>query len=177
METKQQFLLRHSDFNKNSRIWIYQANRTISDNEISTIEEELKPFVKTWAHHGQNLKASYAILYKLFVVFVVDETNAEVGGCGIDSSVHLIQKISSELNIEFFDRLAIAFFNENNEVECYLKNKFSELVQLESFNENTLVFNNQVKTIEEIDLNWIISFKESWHNNFFSKSDNFNLIL
>lgn len=177
METKEQFISRLSDYNNNSRVWIYQADKLLSEDEIQKLDKKLGTFVKYWAHHGMQLKANYGILYNLFVVFVVDESHAEVGGCGIDSSVHLVQKISKEMNLEFFDRLAIAFFDENEKVECYLKNKFSKFVDSDKFNNEMLVFNNQVKTLQMLNKNWIISFKNSWHNNFFSKSDSFNLSL
>jgi len=122
------------------------------------------------------LKADFGVLYNLFIVFVVDESHAEVGGCGIDSSVHLVQKICSEMNLEFFDRLAVAFFKDDN-IECYFKNKFSKFVETKEFSEDILVFNNQVKTIKEMETNWIIAFKDSWHNIFFSKADSFKLSL
>ena len=177
METKEQFLERLSDFSNDSKVWIYQADKKLSDSEVNKIGEYLRPFVDSWAHHGMKLKADFGVLYNLFIIFVVDESHAEVGGCGIDSSVHLVQKICSEMDLEFFDRLAVAFFNNENNVECYFKNKFAKFVNTNDFNRNTLVFNNQVKTLEGIKNNWIIPFNESWQNNFFSKSDSFNLSL
>ncbi len=173
---KQLLLDTLKDYNPNSRIWIYQADKILSNGEVDKIESHIKPFAATWNHHGQNLKSYAAVLYNLFIVFVVDETNAEVGGCGIDGSVHLVQKISSEMNIDFFNRLAVSYF-KNEEVLCADKNSFVEIVSKADFSEETLVFNNQVKTLKELDNNWIVAFKNSWHQNFFSVADGFNLSL
>ncbi|MDZ7936147.1 MAG: hypothetical protein U5M51_14510 [Emticicia sp.] len=40
------------DFDKipqDARIWVYQANRQLTDNEANTIESYLKPAVNQWA--------------------------------------------------------------------------------------------------------------------------------
>lgn len=173
---KQQLLENLKDYNSSSRIWIYQADKVMSKGEVDIIESHIKPFATTWNHHGENLKSYAAVLYNIFIVFIVDETNAEVGGCGIDSSVHLVQKISKEMNIDFFNRLAVSYF-QDEKVLCATKNSFTEIVQKADFSEDTLVFNNQVKTLQELDINWIVAFKNSWHQNFFSVEDSFDLSL
>lgn len=173
----EQFTQKVANYNENSRVWIYQADRILTDAEIAKIEAEMNPFVASWAHHGKDLKSNYGVLYNLFLVYVVDETVAEVGGCGIDSSVHLMQKLSKELNVDFFNRLAISFFNADK-VECIDKDCFSELVNTDKgWTEENLVFNNQVKTLGDLKSSWIIPFKDSWHKNFFATKDSFNLSL
>jgi hypothetical protein len=174
---KDQLLERLSDYNPNSRVWIYQADRKLTTGEIDIIDSHIQPFAKTWAHHGKDLKSYAGILYDLFIVFVVDETTAEVGGCGIDGSVHLVQKISAEMNIDFFNRFAVSFFN-GDKVECLTKEYFTELVTTDkNWTDKTLVFNNQINTLATLNTNWIIPFKDSWHKNFFSKADSFDLTL
>lgn len=175
--TKEQLTKTLADYNPNSRVWIYQADKTLSNGEVDIIDSHIQPFAKTWNHHGQNLKSYAGVLYNMFIIFVVDETNAEVGGCGIDSSVHLVQKISSEMNIEFFNRLAVSFFDKENKVQCFSKNEFTTLVNEDVFSKETLVFNNQVKTLDALNNNWIVPFKDSWHNNFFSTTNSFDLSL
>jgi hypothetical protein len=173
----QQFTQKLTNYNEHSRVWIYQADSILTDNEVAKIEAEMNPFVTSWAHHGQPLKANFGVLYHLFIVIVVDETVAEVGGCGIDSSVHIVQKISKDLAIDFFDRLAIAFFNKEK-VECIDKTCFAELIANdENWQSTNLVFNNQVKTLGELKTNWIIPFKNSWHNSFFTNNTPFHLSL
>lgn len=174
---KEQFSQKLAHFDDNARIWIYQAERLLSKEEVQQIETDLEPFVAQWAHHGKQLKASSAVLYNLFIVLVVDESVAEVGGCGIDSSVHLVQKIGKNLQVDFFNRLAIAFFN-GEKIECVNKNCFSELVNTDpNWSNDTLVFNNQIKTLADLKNQWIIPFKDSWHKNFFSQKDSFDLSL
>lgn len=173
----QKFTQNLSNYKDSSRVWIYQADRILTDEEVSKIKAEMNPFVASWAHHGQNLKSNYGVLYNLFIVYVVDETVAEVGGCGLDSSVHLVQKLAKDLNVDFFNRLAISFFNADK-IECIDKDCFSELVNEDkNWSEENLVFNNQVKNLGELKANWVIPFKNSWHKDFFATKDSFNLSL
>lgn len=173
----QQFTQKLTNYNESSRVWIYQADRILTNEEVSKIEAEMIPFVSTWAYHGTKLKSDFGILYNLFLIFVVDETVSEVAGCGLDSSVHLVQKISKQLDIDFFNRLAVSFIN-NDKVVCADKDSFSEMISNNNnWTEDNLVFNNQVKTLGELKTNWIIPFKNSWHKNFFATKDSFNLSL
>ena len=173
----QKFTDKIINFNDKSRVWIYQADRILTDNEVNSIAQELKPFISSWAHHGLPLKADFGVLYNLFIVFVVDETIADVGGCGIDKSVHIIQKITRDLKVDFFNRLAIAYFNEEK-IACIDKDSFSELINTDQgWTEENLVFNNQINTLAALKNNWIIPFKNSWHKDFFETKDSFNLSL
>lgn len=172
----QQFTQKVSDYNENSRVWIYQADRILTNEEVGKIETVLTPFAASWAYHGERLKSNYGVLYNLFVIYVVDETVAEVAGCGLDSSVHVIQKLSKELNVDFFNRLAISFFN-GDKIECIDKDCFSELIDTENWKDDNLVFNNQVNTLGKLKTNWIVPFEESWHKNFFATKDSFNFSL
>ena len=46
-----------------SKIWIYQANRKLSDIEVSEIEVATKVFVENWTAHEKPLEASFIIKY------------------------------------------------------------------------------------------------------------------
>src|SRR5690606_27168947 len=91
------------------RVWIYQSNRFLQQDEIRKIEQILQEFVTQWTAHGNQLAGSFEIRYDLFIVLMVDEEQAMVTGCSIDKSVHLLKKIEQALGISLFDRLQIAF--------------------------------------------------------------------
>ena len=56
----------------NARVWIYQANREFTENEIHEISKKAEDFIETWTRHGEDLKASYEIKYQQFLVLAVD---------------------------------------------------------------------------------------------------------
>ena len=57
------------DFNtlpEHSRVWIYQANRSFSEEELTEIKQQLDTFITNWTAHGSELNACYDIKYKRF---------------------------------------------------------------------------------------------------------------
>ena len=60
-----------TDFNSlpdNSRIWIYQSNRKLSEEEVAQITLKTTNFLKKWTAHGANLEAGFEIKYNRFIV-------------------------------------------------------------------------------------------------------------
>ena len=51
---------------EDSRVWIYQSNRSFTDEELVEIKQKLDEFLTQWTVHGSNLKAGYDIKYKRF---------------------------------------------------------------------------------------------------------------
>jgi len=148
-----------------SKIWIYQSNKTFLDDELSEIKDLLKPFVETWQYHGQDLNASYKILYNQFIVLAVAENN-EVSGCSIDASVHVIQQIEHKYKLDLTDKLQVAFKDGNN-INTVSLDEFKKYVSLNKITQKTIVFNNMVNTIEAINTNWEVPAKQSWHKKYF----------
>lgn len=67
-----------------SKVWIYQANRQLTLEEIGEMEQLIEGFVEKWEAHKQSVKGFGGIFYKRFIVLMADESVAEVSGCSID---------------------------------------------------------------------------------------------
>jgi hypothetical protein len=87
-----------------SRVWLYLANRKLVDSEEQVLNEKLGPFLKNWAAHGKSLQCNATTIFSQYLIFVVDENIESASGCSIDSSVHFVKAIGSELRIDFFTR-------------------------------------------------------------------------
>ncbi len=148
-----------------SKIWIYQSNKTFSDDEVSQIKTLLEPFVEKWQYHGQDLNASYKILYNQFIVLAVAEDNT-VSGCSIDASVHVIQQIERDFKADLTDKMKTAFKNGDN-INVVSLADFKKYVSLGKINPDTVVFNNMVDTIKGLKTEWEVSAKLSWHKRYF----------
>ncbi|MFN7014239.1 MAG: hypothetical protein ACK4ON_08230, partial [Bacteroidia bacterium] len=114
-----------------------------------------------WSTHGTALKATGAVLYNHFVIIMADEASVKASGCSIDKSVAFIKQLEKEFNCDFFNRLLIAFKNENNIFTIPLQLIAEKLAQ-NKISDNALIFNNLVATKCELLNNWIIPLKESW---------------
>lgn len=147
---------------ENSRVWIYQSNRPFTAIEEAEVDEVLTDFTSQWQAHGHQLAAKHEIRYKRFIVLMVDESQAGATGCSIDKSVNLIKQFEEKFNVNLFDRFNIAY-KSGDEILSYNRTDFESRIQNGEVTENTIVFNNLVQTKKELDTNWEIPFKNSWH--------------
>ncbi len=151
---------------KRSRVWIYQADRKLKDNEVEWLEKVSTAFCDQWAAHGADLKSSFQILHDQFLILAVDEEASLPSGCSIDSSVHLVQQAQSQLGIDFFDRMKVAFY-DGEDVELTPTSSLKGKIASGEISEDTLTFNNLVGTINELESAWKIPAGQSWLKRYF----------
>ena len=100
------------DFNtlpEESRVWIYQANRSFTDEEITEIESKLNVFIENWTAHGSDLQSGYLIKYKRFIIIALNQNLNKATGCSIDASVHFIQQLEKEYNVDLMDKMNVSY--------------------------------------------------------------------
>jgi len=151
----------------NSRVWIYQANRILTEEEVLSILQMLNNFTAEWLAHGHALAAIGEVLHHQFIILSVDEEIAGATGCSIDKSVNLMKEIEQKFNLNLFDRFRIAF-RQNEEVINCSREEFEIMIKNGIVNENTLVFNNLINNRNELQTSWEIPLKDSWHARVFS---------
>src|ERR1700748_2929644 len=99
----------YMQFSQNSRVWVYQADRKLSDKETQQVQILLDNFTTGWTAHNNQLKAKGEVRYNRFLILMVDESQAGASGCSIDKSVHFMQHIEQQLGIKLFDRFNLAY--------------------------------------------------------------------
>lgn len=151
---------------EDSRVWIYQANRSFTDEELLDIKNKLDIFINNWTAHGTDLNAGYDIRYKRFIILAVDQSSQSATGCSIDASVHFIQQLEKEYNVDLMDKMNVSY-KQGEFVAHKSLIDFRKMVKDKAVSINTIVFNNLVNTIEELNENWEVPAGESWHNRFF----------
>jgi hypothetical protein len=148
-----------------SRIWIYQANRKFSEEEVATINSKTEAFLTKWTAHGSSLEAGFEIKHARFIVIGLNQTNASASGCSIDASVHFIQQLEQELEVDLMDKMNVTFYNGQFIAHKTLAD-FRKMAKNKSVSPNTVVFNNLVNTKEEYLEHWEVPAKDSWHSRF-----------
>lgn len=148
-----------------ARIWVYQANRKLSEEEVQFIREQSALFLENWTAHGKDLEAGFTIKYNRFIVVGLNQQNASASGCSIDASVKFIQAIEKELGIDLLDKMNVTYYSGD-----YIAYKplldFKKMAKNRSISKETIVFNNLVTTKSEFDTNWEVPAKDSWHSRF-----------
>lgn len=151
---------------EHSRIWIYQSNRKLSDNEVEEIETKTKAFLENWAAHGQSLESSFVVKYNRFIVIAVNQDVQAVTGCSIDSSVQFIQSLEEKFSIDLLDKMNVTFKLGEHIAHKTLID-FKKMAKEKAVSSNTIVFNNLVNTLGEFNDFWEVPASESWHSRFF----------
>ena len=149
----------------NSRVWIYQSDREFTNKEIAFIAIKAEDFINQWTRHGDDLKGSFTIKYNQFLVLAVDESFNNVSGCSIDSSVRFIQAIEKELQLDLMNKMNVTFKDKDN-INLVKLADFQRFAKEKKITSETIVFNNMVATKEDLENNWEVPAKESWHKRF-----------
>ncbi|MGN5954689.1 ABC transporter ATPase [Sphingobacterium lactis] len=149
------------------RVWIYQADRFFTQPELRLAEEKLADFVREWTAHGSQLAGQAEIKHNLFVVFTVDEAMAQVTGCSIDKSVHILKQLEKDLNIGLFNRMLISYRDKEGNIQLVSRDVFAAQCQEGEINAETPVFNNLIQSADDISTKWEVPFKDSWHASVF----------
>jgi len=160
MELEYKYLL-NNNFHPDSRVWVYQCNRTFSLNETLEIEEILKEFTMQWKSHGTPVKGGAHLFFGQFIVLLADETATGVSGCSTDSSIRLIKDIEKRFSVDMFDRTTLSFVVKDK-VALVPLSQLQHAAENGLINEDTLYFNNLVQTKTELESQWIVPVKDSW---------------
>ncbi len=148
-----------------SRIWIYQANRSFTENEIDEIASKLKVFFENWTAHGTDLNAGFEIKYKRFITIALDQNSQSATGCSIDASVQFIQQLENEYNVDLMDKMNVSY-KQGEYIAYKTLSDFRKMAKDKAVSKNTIVFNNLVSNIAEYNNNWEVPASESWHSRF-----------
>lgn len=148
-----------------SRVWIYQANRSFTDQELQEISGKLESFVQQWTAHGADLKASFEIKYKRFITLALDQGLNAATGCSIDASVHFIQQLEKEYKVDLLDRMNVSY-KQGEFIAYKTLTDFRKMAKNKSVSPKTIVFNNLVNNKAEYLSDWEVPACDSWHNRF-----------
>lgn len=145
-----------------SRVWIYQADRALSDQEVTEIEQALDQFVSQWAAHQMPLTAGGKVINNRFLVLMVDEKLQGASGCSIDASVHFVQRLGSSLGIDFFGRLQFLYL-DGEQIKSVHKSRLKAAKMEGAINDDTVFYDTLINTKGELDRAFLKPLKSSWH--------------
>lgn len=149
-----------------SRVWIFQANKELSEEEQKSILTELVDFVDNWLSHGSLVKSHVELLHNRFIVFFADEQGDRMCGRAVDASVRFVKALETKYKLVLLDRSLMAYIDVNGKVQGCKLEGLSKLMEEGKVNTETKVFNNLVQNKTEFESRWIVPLSESWHQNY-----------
>lgn len=144
-----------------AKVWIYQANRSFTQEEVWEISDILENFVDRWQSHQRDVAGYASLYYRRFIVLMADENKCDVSGCSIDSSVKLIRELEQAFDLNLFDRMKVCYKLTADMVGSFQLNNLNTLLQEGKVNVNTILFNNLVSTKKDFETVWEIPFNQS----------------
>jgi len=158
-------LVNFESLSDTARVWIYQANRSFSEEELVEITTALDSFISEWTAHGSNLKAGYEIKYKRFIIIALDQNFASASGCSIDASVHFIQELEKKYDVDLLDKMNVSY-KQGMHIAYKPLGDFKKMAKDKAVSKNTIVFNNLVTNKHEYINHWEVPASDSWHSRF-----------
>jgi hypothetical protein len=144
-----------------ARVWIYMADRKISEEHRGVVNAILGAFTVEWAAHGVPLRASYQLAEDRFAILAVDESHHSPSGCSIDSSVGALRQIREATGIDFLDRKGVPF-SEGDEILVIRLDELKQKYRDGVWDGQSLTFNILAKTVGEFRSAWKIPAGSTW---------------
>src|ERR1700744_2252565 len=149
-------------FSEQSRVWIYQSDRELSDEQVKQVLNQLNLFAAEWTAHNHQLKAKAEVRNNRFLILIVDESQAGASGCSLDKFRNFMKRLEQQFGVNLFDRFNLAYRDGENVLSAP-RAEFEELLKTSKINTNTIVFNNLVQNLQQLETKWEVPFKDSWH--------------
>ena len=152
-----------------ARVWIYTANRVLTDDECQAIHRALSTFCDSWAAHGQPLQAQPAVLLQQLVVLAVDESAQQATGCSIDNSVAAVRdlhKVGPTLaDLDVLDRGWVIFKAQADSAEWQRAklHDFWAMRKAGTLTDEAQVVDSTVPNLGDLRREGVKPLAHSWH--------------
>lgn len=150
----------------NARIWIYQAERKLNEQELKTIRLRLSQFCEGWSTHGNGLPTSFELFDDQILVLAVDESGLGASGCSIDSSVRVLRELESQLGINLTDQGKVSVRNSDGNLKVFPALGLKSKVQAGELTLEQEVINPMIRTKADLHQLWQ-PVRNSWLNKYF----------
>jgi hypothetical protein len=150
-----------------ARVWIYQASRPLSEEELMPLLPRLAAFAEEWTSHGQQLAASAQFLHRQFLVIGLDEAVAGASGCSIDASVRFVRELEQQLGVELLEKSQMAFLTDG-QLRLLTRRDLRTAIAAGEITSETPYFNNTLTTKGELTANWPAPAGQTWLASYFA---------
>ena len=144
------------DFPDDSRVWLYQTNRPMTEEEVKLVDNKMNAFIKEWAAHGNQLWGNAAVLNPYFVAVIVNDKLTPPSGCSIDASVHKLKEIGELLELDFFTRMKVTIQKENSLEQI----DFNDFITISS-KDDLLVYDPLISNLGDLRKEWPLKIQRS----------------
>lgn len=141
-----------------ARIWIFPAERKLTQNESLELLHIVDTYLADWKAHSAPVQAARELRYDQFLVVAANPDVTAPSGCSIDDLTRTIKALSSKFGVDFFSPMKV-FYKEGTDVRGASRGGFKSIAEPE-----TIVFDNSITTLGDLrNGKWELPANESWH--------------
>ncbi len=148
-----------------SRVWIFQADRFLTEAEADRLQHEGTAFASAWKAHGKDLGAQFAVVDALFAVMAADETREGASGCSIDGFMRFMLQAQEVFGLSFTNRMCVAYLQDREIHLCHSQDLLNFKVMCKLTPE-TPVFDNLITTLGEFKKSRLKPAGKTWLGSF-----------
>ena len=146
-----------------ARLWIFTAERSLSDAEQAQLLTEVDRFVGQWGAHDVPLTAARELRYDRFLFVAVDQRKVGPSGCSIDALVRQTKALEQEIGIELVNHAPVVF-RQGSAIERVPRDQFAKLAAAGKVGLETTVFDNTLTCVGDVRAGrWETRLANSWH--------------
>ena len=132
-----------------ARLWIFTAERSLSDTEQAQLLTEVDRFIGQWGAHDVPLTAARELRYDRFLSVAVDQRKVGPSGCSIDALVRQTKALEQEIGIELVSHAPVVF-RQGSAIERVPRDQFAELAAAGKVGLETTVFDNTLTCVRKL---------------------------
>ena len=156
-----------SELPPDARLWIFGAERPLSETERARVLDEVDVFIGQWAAHDVPLTTARELRYDRFIFVAVDERAAGASGCSVDALVRRMKGLQTELGVDLVDHAPV-LYRDGSGIARVSRQEFADLVKSGSVSRETVVFDNTLTSVGAVrDGRWELPAADSWHGRAF----------
>lgn len=147
-----------------SRVWLYTADRPLTENECEALGASAEAFVDQWVAHGKSLQASWRLEGRRCLVVALDASGPEATGCSIDAKVHWLHGLGEKMGVDWMGRNSVIHYNKvtSRWTESGLASFWADR-KAGNVGDETPVINAVVGSKADCMPSLVRPFAESWH--------------
>ncbi len=154
-----------NEISDHARVWVYQANRPLSEPELDGVHSYLAREMEAWAAHGEALQGSFDVRFDQVFVVAVDEQVNQASGCSIDASTRWFKELGAALGIDFFDRSSAVVQGESLLLIPFVRTK--QAVSDGILKADSLVIPLQTADVATYRTGWFVPAASTWLAKYF----------
>lgn len=139
-----------SAFDDTARLWVYVADRTLTDAEAAQLNDQLDRFFGQWQSHGRPVQGAAQLLDNRLLVLTAQLAKGDISGCGIDASVHALDAIGGHLGIQWMSGLFVAYRDADGTLSIVRRPVFRRLLREGTVHAETPVMNTALMHLHEL---------------------------